>query len=228
MCSARSTHAPTAPKATPRTRRRRGSVLMALALTAAVAGARPAAADRSDGNAVTHWNAVATDAFTPSQGTNSTAQSRTLAIVHAAIHDALNAIDRRFKTYTTGVDEAPGASVDAAVAAAARAVLVTLLPDQAAVVEAAYGRALAAVPDGPAKTAGIATGQAAAAANMTRRHRDGFEEATQPAYVPRPGPGGYQFTPPFNFAAQPGWGQVKPFIIDVREYAVDGPQRCPA
>lgn len=100
-----------------------------------------------------------------------------------------------------------------------------LLPDQAAVVEAAYGRALAAVPDGPAKAAGIATGQASAAANMTRRHRDGFEEATQPAYVPRPGPGEYQFTPPFNFAAQPGWGQVKPFIIDVREHAVDGPQR---
>ena len=225
MCSARSTHAPAAPKATPHTHRPRGSVLLALALTAAVAGAHPAAADRPDGNAVVHWNAVATDVFTPSQGTNPMAQSRTLAIVHAAIHDALNAIDRRFKAYTTGVDEAPGASVDAAVAAAARDVLVALLPDQAAVVEAAYGRALAAVPEGPAKTAGIATGQASAAANMTRRHRDGFEEATQPAYVPRPGPGEYQFTPPFNFAAQPGWGQVKPFIIDVREHAVDGPQR---
>ena len=106
------------------------------------------AADKPRGNAVTHWNAVATDAFTPSQGTNPMAQSRTLAILHAAMHDALNAIDRRFEAYTPGLDEAPGASVEAAVAAAARDVLVALLPDQAALVEAAYGRALAAVPDG--------------------------------------------------------------------------------
>ena len=87
---------------------------------------RSHAAGKPRGNAVTHWNAVATDAFTPSQGTNPMAQSRTLAILHAAIHDALNAIDRRFESYTPGLAEAPGASVDAAVAAAARDVLVGL------------------------------------------------------------------------------------------------------
>jgi hypothetical protein len=181
--------------------------------------------DRSRGNAVTHWNTVATDAFAPSQGTNPMAQSRTLAILHAAIHDALNAIDRRFASYTPGVAESPGASIDAAVAASAREVLVTLLPAQGALVETAYERALAAVPDGPAKIAGIATGQASALANLARRQGDGFEDATQPVYVPRPGPGEYQFTPPFNFAAQPGWGRVTPFVIDIAEHAVDGPQR---
>ena len=225
MCSARSTHALVCPQTTAHRRRRHGCAVLGLALLAALAAARPAAADRPSGNAVTHWNAVATDAFTPSQGTNPMAQSRTLAILHAAIHDALNAIDRRFEAYTPGLDEAPGASVEAAVAAAARDVLVALLPDQAALVKAAYGRALAAVPDGPAKTAGIATGQASASANMARRQRDGFEEATQPVYVPRPGPGEYQFTPPFDFAAQPGWGRVKPFVIDLREHALEGPQR---
>ena len=65
-----------------------------------VAAVRPAASDRPIGNAVTHWNAVATDAFTPSEGTNPVAQSRTLAVLHAAMHDALNAIDRRFEAYT--------------------------------------------------------------------------------------------------------------------------------
>ena len=65
------------------------------------------------------------------------AQSRTLAILHAAIHDALNAIDRRFESYTPGLTAAPRASVDAAVAAAAREVLVALLPSQAALVESA-------------------------------------------------------------------------------------------
>jgi hypothetical protein len=183
------------------------------------------AADAPRANVVTRWNAVATDAFTPSQGTNPMAQSRTLAILHAAIHDALNAIERRFEAFTPGLDEAPGASVEAAVAASARDVLVALLPDQAALVEAAYGRALSAVHDGPAKTAGIATGQASAAANMKRRQGDGFEEATQPVYVPRPGPGEYQFTPPFTFAAQPAWGRVRPFVIDLQEHALAGPKR---
>src|SRR5688500_4048143 len=75
-------------------------VLLALALAITPAAGPAAAADPAHGNAVTHWNAVATDAFTPSQGTNPMAQSRTLAILHAAIHDALNAIDCRFEPYT--------------------------------------------------------------------------------------------------------------------------------
>ncbi len=82
-----------------------------------------------------HWNTVAGEAFAPSQGTNPMAQSRTFAILHASIHDALNAIDRRYASYTPGLPAAPSASADAAVAAAAREVLVTLLPDQAALVE---------------------------------------------------------------------------------------------
>jgi len=203
-----------------------GLIILAVTL-ASPARARAAEVARSAegarGNAVTHWNRVATDAFIPSQGTNPMAQSRTLAIVHAAIHDAVNAIDRRFESYTSGLAEAPGASLDAAVAAAARDVLVTLLPDQAALVEAEYTRALAVVADGPGKAAGVATGKASAAATLTRRARDGAAEGAI-AYVPRSGPGEYQFTGPFDFAAQPGWGRVKPFVIDLREHAVPGPQ----
>jgi len=176
------------------------------------------------GNAVVHWNTVADAVFTPIEGTNPMAQSRTLSIVHAAIHDALNAIERRFESYTPGVPAARGASVDAAVAAAAHDVLVTLLPEHATVVEQAYGRALSAIPDGAAKTAGVATGQAAARLNLNRRQDDGADTAAQPPYVPIPGAGEYQFTPPFPFAAQPGWGKVTPFVIDLREHKVDGPQ----
>src|SRR5688572_19151759 len=79
--------------------------------------------------------------------------------------------------------------------------------EQAALVESQYARALAAIPDGPAKTAGVALGQASARVNITRRQGDGADKAAQP-YLPRTGPGEYQFTPPFDFAAQPGWGQV--------------------
>lgn len=174
-------------------------------------------------NAVVHWNSIAAEAFAPSQGTNPMVQSRTLAILHASMHDALNAIDRRYQPYTPGLPKASKASPDAAVAAAAREVLVRLLPEQATLVETAYGRALMNVRDGAAKTAGIATGQAAAWATMNRRQGDGADSAGE-AYVPRPGPGEYQFTAPFNFAALPGWGRVQPFVIDLREHTTDGPQ----
>jgi PAP2 superfamily len=181
------------------------------------------ATERPRDNPVTHWNRVATDAFTPSQGTNPMAQSRTLAIVHAAIHDAVNAVDRRFESYTPDLAEAPGASLEAAVATAARDVLVTLLPEQAALVEAEYSRAVALVADGPARAAGVATGKASAAATLARRARDGAAEAAVP-YLPRSDPGDYQFTGPFDFAAQPGWGKVKPFVVELREHALPGPQ----
>ena len=203
-------------------RHRLTPALLAIAFAGAVVGHSAAAADRPNENAVTHWNVIATNAFTPSQGTNPMAQSRTLAILHAAIHDALNAIEPRFQVYSPGLGRANGASAEAAVAAAARDVLVTLLPEQAALVESEYARALAAIPDGPAKSAGVALGQASARVNITRRQGDGADKAAQP-YVPRTGPGEYQFTPPFDFAGQPGWGQVTPFVIDIREHTVAGP-----
>ena len=174
-------------------------------------------------NAVVHWNSVAEQAFTPSQGTNPMAHSRIFAILHASIHDALNAIDRRYESYTPGLPAARNANADAAVAAAAREVLVRLVPEQAALVETAYGRALAEIRNGAAKTAGIATGQAAAWATLNRRQDDGAAAAGFP-YVPGAGAGEYRFTPPFDFAALPGWGSVKPFVIDRPEHELDGPQ----
>jgi hypothetical protein len=196
-----------------------------LTLVASLVAARPVVANPPHGNAVTYWNAVAGEVFAPTQGTNPLAQSRTLAILHAAIHDVLNAIDRRFEPYTPGLAATPGASADAAVAAAAREVLIALVPDQAALVDAAYERALTSVPDGPSKTAGVAAGCASATATLARRERDGLDSATQPVYVPRPAPGDYQFTSPFDFANLPGWGRVQPFVIDLQEHVVDGPLR---
>lgn len=197
---------------------------------AAVESASAAAADvarspdhSGHGNAVLHWNAVAAEAFAPSEGTNPMAQSRTLAILHAAIHDALNAIVQRYESYTRGFGASPQASADTAVAAAAREVLVGLLPGQAPLVEAAYGRALATVRDGQARDAGIAVGRAAATVTLSRRRGDRADDGGQPVYAPRPGPGEYQFTAPFDFAAQPGWGRVEPFVIEPREHALDGP-----
>ena len=202
-----------------------GMAGVAMTLAAAAYAQQADTAHHRRENAVTHWNTVALDAFAPSEGTNPMAQSRTLAILHAAIHDAINAIDRRFEAYTPGLAAAPSASVDAAVAAASRDVLIALLPEQTALVDAAYGRALEKVHNAAARAAGIAVGQASAWANLTRRQGDGLEQGTQPVYVPRPGAGEYRFTAPFDFAAQPGWGRVKPFVIALEDHVLDGPQR---
>lgn len=172
---------------------------------------------------VTYWNTVAGRAFAPTQGADPVGQSRTYAILHASIHDALNAIEARYRSYTPGLAPDPAASPAAAVAAASRLVLTTLIPDQSDLVRTAYVTELAAIADGAAKTRGIALGEAAAQAMLQRRQLDGADRAADPVFLPHVGPGEYQFTAPFNFAVFPGWGQVTPFAIVLKEHELDGP-----
>ena len=161
----------------------------------------------------------------PTEGRDPLGQSRTFAILQAAVHDAVNAIDVRYLPYTAGLALAPGASVDAAVAAASRAVMVALVPGQVSLIEDAYLNALATIDEGPPKAAGIAAGQASAAATLARRQNDGFTAATQPIYLPNGPPGVYQFTAPFDIANLPGWGRLTPFAIDVTDHQLAGPLR---
>jgi hypothetical protein len=177
----------------------------------------------ASGNAVTHWNRVAADALAPTQGANPVGQSRAFAILHAAIHDALNAIDSRYEPYTPGLVAQSGASPDAAVAAASVTALTELVPDQRVAINDAYAKELAVIPNGPSKDRGISVGQAAARTTLQRRHNDGADRADQPVFVPKAGPGEYQFTPSFNFAAFPGWGRVDTFAIKLNDHELEGP-----
>ena len=139
-------------------------------------------------------------------------------MMHIAVHDALNAISRRSHPYAFEVLVGSGPSPDAAVAAAARGVLVSgieCIGAGQASVEADYAAALAAIPDGPAKTAGLDLGRQAAAAILTRRAGDGSDTAlTDPLYEGGTEPGEYRFTPGFDFVFAPGWGGVTPFVLD--------------
>ena len=101
------------------------------------------------------------------------AANRAMAIVHTAVYEAVNAITGRYPASTLKLEAAPGASVDAAVAAASRTALAKLLPSQQGAIDAAYQAALAKVADGSAKTAGIALGEQAAAAVLAARADDG-------------------------------------------------------
>ena len=198
-----------------------GGVLLSTPLARA-AGSTPG----DGGNAVTHWNTIATAAVLVSPGR--ILDSRALATVHAAIHDAVNAIDRRYQPYTADLSS-PWASLDAAVAAAARDVLVTLSPGTAATTETAYQAALLLIPNGPSKEAGIALGRQCAEATLNRRASDGASAASDPPYVPTGEPGDYGFTPfnaptpPGVIAQFPGWGRVEPWGIDLEDHPVPGP-----
>jgi membrane-associated phospholipid phosphatase len=180
-------------------------------------------------NAVIAWNAVATEAYLPTQGLEPLPQSRTFAMMHAAIHDALNATHQRYEFYTPGMLVVRDASPDAAVAAAAYGVLIALVPTQQPLIQDAYKSALAEIPDGPAEDKGIVVGKAAAASILARRFDDGVIEASTKPYVPTGLPGDYTFTPPFDvpplgpLAVLPGWGAVTPFAIDLDDHRVPGP-----
>ncbi|HEU4536798.1 MAG TPA: vanadium-dependent haloperoxidase, partial [Polyangiaceae bacterium] len=161
-------------------------------------------------SAVTQWNDITFEAIAAQ---NPGFQSHTLAMVHLAVHDALNAIDKKYAPYRyTG--SAPGASVEAAVAAAAHDTLVQRAAPAAAVVEEKYTAALAAVAAGPAKDAGVAAGKAAAAAILAAHGTDDLGGAAMAPYTPgTPGPGVYQPTPPLNISILVGWGGLPPFAL---------------
>jgi hypothetical protein len=180
-------------------------------------------------NFVTMWNANAGKAAIAaciSPADDPLHESRMYAMTHVAIHDALNAIERRSRPYALRASAEPWASPEAAVAAAARDVLVTViggipapfppvcLQNGITSVEADYDAALAAIPDGPAKSAGILLGHASAAATLAVRVGDGSDTPLLDFGYPQgTAPGEWRFTPDLPFAFAPGWGDVTPFVL---------------
>src|SRR2546428_4426561 len=168
--------------------------ILALGLSTLAALSLMVATARAD-NEVFHWNETAF-AVTAAGGQNPIVISRSVAMTQLAVHDALNAIDRRYEPYLYEGPAQPGAAPAAAIAAAARDVLLGVLPgfgndakraDARAMTEREYAAALARIPAGPAKDHGIAAGQEAARAMLMARKTDGVT-ATVP-YVPGAGPG---------------------------------------
>jgi hypothetical protein len=167
--------------------RARRALLVGLILLPALAIASPARAD-----SVTDWNATAAAAL-QSPGTaippgagQGAASSAHLAMVHGAVYDAVNAITGGHEPYVSAPEALPSYSQDAAVAAAAHAVLThqvvrngALVNDlgipaaRVSAIQAAYQAAIAGIPPGPAREGGIATGVAAASALLAERADDG-------------------------------------------------------
>jgi hypothetical protein len=146
---------------------------------------------------------------------NPFAQARFMAITQLAVFEAVNAIEGGHESYLGTIAPAPEASAEAAAIAAAHRVLVTYFSSAAntAVLDAERAASLAVIPDGPAKTAGIAVGEAAAQAMIAARANDG--SAPVPNYVPPAGlpAGEWQLTPGCAGGVLYQWSGVTPFGI---------------
>jgi hypothetical protein len=168
-----------------------------------------AAGSRAD--VVTEWNSAALDAIKADR-TAPPKAARALAILHAAIYDAVNGITQTHEPYFVTDKPAGVASVEAAASAAARRVLVALYPERQAVFEEMLALSVAALRDGPSKRAGLAWGEAVAGAILELRSGDGWD--TVVAYTPTPGAGNWEPTPPgFAPALLPQWPLVTPFAM---------------
>jgi hypothetical protein len=135
-------------------------------------------------------------------------------MLHAAIFDAVNNIDRDFEPYAVRHPHVSRrASAEAAADQAAHDVLISLYPAFAAMLDSQLQQDLEPIPYGPDKTEGIKEGQDVAAAILALRSNDG-SAAVLPPFVPKAQPGGYQLTPP-NFAPADfiQWPQVTPFAL---------------
>src|SRR5207253_2931418 len=101
--------------------------------------------------------------------------ARNLAILHASVYDAVNAVQRTHRPYQVAAVAAPGTSAETAAAVAAHRVLVSLYPRQIERFDDALDDSLADVPDNDGKTAGILLGQGVAERLLAARRRDGSD-----------------------------------------------------
>src|SRR5882757_977002 len=177
-------------------------------------------------NPVVQWNkTLLVIVRTPKAQPPTIHPTRSFAILHAAIYDAVNAIDRTHKPYLVQLTEVPRfASQDGAASAAAYAVLITLYPDFQTMLDAQLQQSLAQVPDGADKAEGISIGQAVANRILALRSNDGSASAPIP-FIFGTAPGDYQSTPP-NLPPQPQfthWSRVTPFALQSANQFRPGP-----
>jgi hypothetical protein len=174
----------------------------------------PAPAASAEPDQVIQWNRTLLQILqTPGAQPATVHPTRSLAIAQLAVYDAVNAIEGGHAPYVFQRPAPRSASPDAAAAAAANTALLALFPSQKSVIDAKFEDALAQIGGGEHVRQGIRVGAAAANAVLAARAGDG-SNATPPAFLPQPGQGEYQLTPPnFHQPVFTHWSQVRPFVL---------------
>src|SRR5436189_1859649 len=161
------------------------------------------------GDVVTDWNNAALNAIRADR-TAPPIASRSLAIVHVAIYDAVNGIARTHEPYLVPSAVSSSASRVASASAAAHQTLVSLFPNHTSTFDALHAAILAGIPNGPQKTNGITWGEFVGTQILAARANDGSNSIVQPPGGS--GPGVWIPTPPaFLPYLLPQWGFVAPF-----------------
>ena len=156
-------------------------------------------------NVITDWDEKALAVVAPMPPYNA---QRLIGMVHLAMFDAVNSIERRYRPYLVELKAEPTTSKEAAAAAAAATILATLDPKTASDMKTALATYLASIPDGKDKLNGVELGEAVAVRIFGARINDGSEEPD--AYRPRTTPGVYVPTP---ITAGSMWPNMKPFAM---------------
>jgi hypothetical protein len=183
-----------------------------------VALATPAAAQEEHPDQVLEWNQIFIDTLIATNTPNSSSQ-RLGAIVHTAIFDAYNGIERRYTPIFVPQNASSGASRRAAVIAAAHAALVGLFPSRQPELDASYTASLAALSDdgedgGRSRERGIVWGTRVAQAVLAWRATDGFN-ASHPPFFGGMAIGQWRPTPPaFAPMSAQGLAFTAMFVLD--------------
>jgi PAP2 superfamily len=167
-----------------------------------------AAPARSD--VVTEWNAKA-EAIAAEKRLLPPPNARGMAILHVAMFEAVNAVERRYAPYRINLAADKAISRDAtaaAAAAAAHAVLLALHPDRPAALEAALSTSLAPIAEGESKAKAIELGKKVAAEILASRANDGANSAE--SYRPVTAPGVYV---PTIVPVSSTYGGVTPWVM---------------
>lgn len=175
------------------------------------------AKDMLSNEIILEWSNAAFEAAGGASEGHPLLASRIKAMTHIAIHDALNAINPIYGQYTYKSQQYGSANPFAAVASAAHTVLKASWPDSAAMLDAKLSASLSGIPDGTAKTRGIAAGIASANAILALRANDGAYQ-NPIADVPVSNvPGVYNAVPPNNFRYAPFWKTMQLFSLETHD-----------
>lgn len=183
-------------------------------------------------NAIIAWNDISLR--TTKTGAPAVPAMRNTAMVHIAIHDALNAIVPRHLPYRHRATDLGNAAPVAAIATAAHDVLASLYPRELPKLDADLAASLASVPDGSTKDAGIAVGRASARAILEARAGDRMNDkvayTAEPAigiWRPVPGdgqaPNGAARGPDNAPALGPAWARMVPLVLESSAQFRPGP-----
>lgn len=169
------------------------------------------------------WNVVAFNAMGGAAYQHSLLASRVNAMVHLAMHDALNAIAPAYKTYALKTRDAAADPI-AAAATAAHEVLLHSFPDKKPMLDSALAVSLAPLKPGEKLDHGKTIGKEAAQGIIGLRKDDGALQDPIAGVDPSTTPGIFQAVPPMTFIYAPFWKSMKPFALTKVEQFRVAPQ----